>query len=327
MIRLRHTDEWVGLLVLVAGAIFLAAILHAGFLRDWFRPVSHLRIVLPEAGAAGLSVGADVEILGTQVGTVRHIVISPSQQMYAEADIDEQARPFIRRDSRALIRRRYGIAGAAFLDISRGTSSELDWNYAVIGAVTERDPTENVGALIDQAREKVFPILDDLGRSVKTLAGVMEGLKRGEGDVGRLLTDDTMVRNTEGVVAKADAVMSDLAQLATELQAAGRNIEALSQSINAPDNGVPRLLQRADVSLATLQKSMRDLALATQRAPQIVHNVELGSRDLPGLLTQTQQTAHELEQLAIQLRGIWLLGGGGKPTPEPTRLPTYEVRP
>jgi phospholipid/cholesterol/gamma-HCH transport system substrate-binding protein len=327
MIRLRHTDEWVGLLVLVAGAIFFAAILHAGFLRDWFRPVWQLRVVLPEAGAAGLSAGADVEILGTQVGTVRRVVISPNQQMYAEADIDEQARSFIRRDSRALIRRQYGIAGAAYLDISRGTGSELDWNYAVIGATTERDPTENIGALIDQAREKVFPILDDLGRSVKSLAGVIEGLQKGQGDVGRLLTDDTMVRNTEGVVAKADVVVSDLAQLATELQAAGRNVEALSQSINAPDNGVPRLLQRADASLASLQQSMRDLTQATQRAPQIVHNVELGSRDLPGLLTQTQQTAHELEQLAIQLRGLWLLGGGGKPTPEPTRLPTYEVRP
>jgi phospholipid/cholesterol/gamma-HCH transport system substrate-binding protein len=327
MIRLRHTDEWVGLLVLVAAVIFLAAILHAGFLRDWFRPVSHLRVVLPEAGAAGLSAGADVQILGTQAGTVRRIVISPNQQMHADAEIDDQARPFIRRDSRALIRRRYGIAGDAFLDISRGTGAELDWNYAVIGAVTERDPTENIGALIDQAREKVFPILDDLGRSVKSLAGVIEGVQKGEGDVGRLLTDDTVVRNTEGVVAKADVVVSDLAQLASELQAAGRNVETLSQSINAPDNGVPRLLQRADASLATLQQSMRDLSLATQRAPQIVHNVELGSRDLPGLLTQTQQTAHALEQLAIQLRGLWLLGGSGKPTPEPTRLPTHEVRP
>ena len=324
---MRHTDEWVGALVLLAAAIFLGVILQAGVLRDWFRPVSHLRVVLPEAGAAGLSVGADVEILGTQMGTVRRIVISPNQQMYAEADVDDQARGFIRRDSRALIRRRYGIAGAAFLDISHGTGAELDWNYAVIGAVTERDPTENVGALIDQAREKVFPILDDLGRSVKTLADVMESLKNGEGDVGRLLTDDTMVRNIEGVVAKADVVVSDLAPLVSELQAAGRNVETLSQSINATDNGVPRLLQRADASLATLQQSMRDLALATQRAPQIVHNVELGSRDLPSLLTQAQQTAHELEQLAIQLRGLWLLGGGGKPAPEPTRLPTHEVRP
>src|SRR5258706_2740015 len=68
MIRLRHADEWVGLLVVAAVAAFLGAILHAGVLRDWFRPVSHLRIVLPEAGVAGLSVGADVEVLGTHAG-------------------------------------------------------------------------------------------------------------------------------------------------------------------------------------------------------------------------------------------------------------------
>jgi len=327
MIWWRHADQLVGLLVVVAVAIFLGVILQAGVLRDWFRPVSHLRIMLPEAGAAGLSVGADVEILGTQVGTVRRIVISPSQQMYAEADIDDQARAFIRRDSRALIRRRYGIAGASFLDINRGTGSELDWNYAVIEAATERDPTENIGAVIDQAREKVFPILDDLGRSVKILADVIERLQRGEGDVGRLLTDDTMIRNIEGVVAKAGAVVSDLAQLASELQVAGRNVETLSQTINGPDSGIPRLLQRADTALASLQQGLRDLALATQRAPQIVHNVELGSRDLPSLLTQTQQTAHELDQLTIQLRGLWLLGGGGKPPAQPARLPTYEVRP
>jgi len=79
MIGLRHTDEWVGALVLLAAAIFLGVILQAGVLRDWFRPVSHLRVVLPEAGAAGLSVGADVEILGTQMGTVRRIVIATSR--------------------------------------------------------------------------------------------------------------------------------------------------------------------------------------------------------------------------------------------------------
>jgi phospholipid/cholesterol/gamma-HCH transport system substrate-binding protein len=327
MIGLRHADEWVGLTVVAAVALFFGVIFQAGVLRDWFRPVSHLRIVLPETGVAGLSVGADVEILGTQAGTVRRIVISPNQQMYAEADIDDQARAFIRRDSRALIRRRYGVAGAAFVDISRGTGSELDWNYAVIQAVTERDATESIGALIDQVREKVFPILDDAGRSVKTLADVMERLQKGEGDVGRLLTDDTMVRDIEGIVAKAGGAVSDLAEVASELQLAARNIKTLSQSINARDNGVPRLLQRADTTLATLQQSMRDLALATQRAPQIVHNVELGSRDLPSLLTQTQQTARELEKLTIQLRGLWLLGGGGKPPAQPARLPTHEVRP
>ena len=327
MIRLRYADEWVGLLVVAAVAAFLGAILHAGVLRDWFRPVSYLRIVLPETGVAGLSVGADVEVLGTHAGVIRRVVISPNQQMYAEAEIEDQARAFIRRDSQGTIRRRYGVAGAAFVDVSRGKGAELDWDYAVIQAVTERDPTESIGALIDQAREKIFPILDDAGRSTKALANVMEHMQKGQGDVGRLLTDETIVRDVEAIVAKANGIVSDLGQLVSELQLAAGNVKILSQGINARDGGVPGLLHRADVTLATLQQAMRDLALATQRAPQIVHSVELGARDLPGLLTQTQQTAHQLEELAIQLRGLWLLGGGGKASPQPTRLPTHQVRP
>jgi phospholipid/cholesterol/gamma-HCH transport system substrate-binding protein len=327
MIRWRHADEWVGLLVVVAVAAFLGAILHAGVLRDWFRPVSYLRIVLPEAGVAGLSVGADVEVLGTHAGVIRRVVIRPNQQMYAEAEIDDQARAFIRRDSQGTIRRRYGVAGAAYVDVSQGTGAELDWNYAVIQAVTERDPTESIGALIDQARQKIFPILDDAGRSTKALADVMEHMQKGEGDVGRLLTDETMVRDVEAIVAKASGIVSDLGQLVSQLQLVANNVKDLSQGINARDGGVPGLLHRADATLATVQQSMRDLALAIQRAPQIVHSVELGARDLPGLLTQTQQTAHQLEELAIQLRGLWLLGGGEKASPQPARLPTHEVRP
>ena len=116
------------------------------------------------------------------------------------------------------------------------------------------------------------------------------------------------MRDVEAIVAKASGIISDLGHLVSQLQLAASNVKDLSQGINARDGGVPGLLRRADATLATLQQSMHDLALATQRAPQIVHSVELGARDLPGLLTQTQQTAHQLEELAIQLRGLWLLG-------------------
>jgi phospholipid/cholesterol/gamma-HCH transport system substrate-binding protein len=247
--------------------------------------------------------------------------------MYAEAEIDDQMRAFIRRDSRALIRRRYGVAGAAFVDISRGTGAELDWHYAVIEAVTERDPTESIGALIDQVRQKIFPVLDDAGRSTKALADVMERMQKGEGDVGRLLTDETMVRDIEDIVAKTRATMSDVTRIVAEFDVAARNVKNLTQTVSARDGGAPGLLRRADATLATLQQTTRDLALAIQRTPQIVRNVEASTRDLPGLLTQTQQTARELERLANQLRGLWLLGGGATPTPQPTRLPTAEVRP
>src|SRR5262249_51702429 len=108
MIRLRYADEWVGLLVVLAVVLMVAAALHAAVLSAVFRPAAPLRILLPQEGVAGLSKGANVEVLGTKAGTVRQVVIKPDQQMYAEADIDDQARAFLRRDSHAVIRRQFG---------------------------------------------------------------------------------------------------------------------------------------------------------------------------------------------------------------------------
>src|SRR5215469_12571391 len=170
MIRLRYTDEWVGLLVIVAVLLFFGAVLEAGVLSYWFRPVSHLRIVLPQSGVGGLAVGADIEVLGIHAGTVRRIVLNPNQQMYAEADIDEQADAFIRRDSEAVIRRRFGLAGAAYVDISRGVGAPMNWSYAVIGATTERAPTDTISAMIDEIRQRVLPALDDARHMMNDVA-------------------------------------------------------------------------------------------------------------------------------------------------------------
>lgn len=320
MIRLRHADEWVGLVVVATVVLFLGVTLQAGVLRDWFRPVSVLRIVLPEAGVAGLSEGADVQILGTKAGTVRRIVISPNQQMYAEAQIDDQARAFIRRDSEAVIRKAFGVAGAAFLDISRGSGAELDWRYAVINATTERDPSENIGAMIDQVREKVFPMLDDAGRITHALAVAVEGINKGEGNIGILLKDETIARNLEATTEQARAA-------AAQLEGVTHDISAIIASAKAGDSSVPALLKRTDETLASLQTAMKQLSQGAERVPQIARNVEGGTENLGSLLTQTQQTAHELELLSTQLRSLWLLGGSGKPPEEPARLPATEVRP
>jgi len=299
--------------------IFLGVTLQAGVLRDWFRPVSTLRVVLPEAGVAGLSEGADVQVLGTHAGTIRHIVISPSQQMYAEAEIDDQARAFIRRDSKAVIRKSFGVAGAAFLDISRGAGTELDWRYAVIEATTERDPTESVGALIDQVREKVFPMLDDAGRVTHGLAELVDNINKGEGNIGVLLKDETLARNLEDMAVQARAAVA-------QLEGATRDIGAIVASAKTGDAGVPALLKRTDETLTSLQTAMKSLSAGAERVPQIARNVEGGTENLGSLMTQTQQAAHELELLLTQLRGLWLLGGGAAPA-KPTRLPATEVNP
>ena len=323
--RLRYSDEWVGLLVIVAVLLFLEVAFEAGIVSRWFQSNATLRILLPEQGSAGLSPGADVEVLGTKAGEVTRVVINANQQMYAEAAIDEQAIPFIRRDSVAVIRKRFGIAGAAYLDIGRGRGQALDWGYAVIPATTERDPTESVGTLIDQLRGKVFPILDDVGRTTHGLAELVDNMQQGKGDIGRLLVDDTMVKEAEAVVASVQKSVGSIQSIVVQLEDAAHEIAQLTKNVKLPQNGIAGLLKRIDAILVSLQGTMQQLSQAAQHLPQIARNVEGSSASLPSLLTQTQQAVHDLDQLVIQLRGSWLLGGGGPRVTIPTRLP--EVRP
>ncbi|HUH85216.1 MAG TPA: MlaD family protein [Stellaceae bacterium] len=326
MMRLRHADEWVGALVVLALLLFFGAVLQAGVLRDWFRPVARLRITLPEAGVGGLSVGADVEVLGIRMGSVERVVVNPGQQIYAEAELDDQARAFIRRDSKAVIRRRFGVAGAAYVDVRRGTGPELDWNYAVIDAVTERDPTEGVGALIDQVREKVFPILDDAGRTTHALADVAQRIEKGEGNLGRLVNDEGLMRDLEAAIAEARGDVGTITGVIAKLDTAMGNVKALTESVNAKEGGVPDLLRQANRALASLQGTLRDIEKASTRLPAVVNNVESGTENLPSLVTQLQQTARQFELLAGQLRTNWILGGSPLP-PERVPLPSTQVRP
>lgn len=326
MIGVRHTDEWVGGLVIAAVALLLLAALQAGVLRDWFKSTSELRLILPAAGVAGLETGADVEILGTKAGTVKRIVLDPNQQMYAMIEIDEQAKAFIRRDSTAIIRRRFGVAGAAFIDIARGTGEEMDWDYAVIAATTERAPTDSVSALIDEVREKVFPILDNAGRVTQSLAEIVERINRGEGNVGRLLVDQSLVQQTESTVTSAREAMVALNLLVAELQKSAGNLNAFTQKVGGPD-GVPAVLARADETLVALQKILDDVALASKRMPAIAKNVEGGTATLPALLTQLQVTIQQLDQLVAQLRNSWLLGGGAIKPQEPKQFSPSQVLP
>jgi phospholipid/cholesterol/gamma-HCH transport system substrate-binding protein len=326
MIRVRHTDEWVGALVIAAVAVLLVAALQAGVLRDWFKPTSELRLILPEAGVGGLEVGADVEILGTRAGRVRQIVLDPDQQMYALIEVDEQARPFIRRDSKAVIRRRFGVAGAAFVDIARGVGEEMDWTYAVIEATTERAPTDSVSALIDEVREKVFPILDNAGRATQSLAEIVDRINRGEGNIGRLLVDQSLMQQTEVIVGSAREAMAALNLLMAELQKSAGNVSALTEEMGGPD-GVPAVLARADATLAAAQKVLGDLAAASQRLPAIAKNVEGGTANLPALLTQLQVTVDQLDKLIVQIRSSWLLGGGAAQPQAPQQFSPSQVLP
>jgi len=109
-----------GGLIVLAVLLFVISMLQANAVREWLHPSLELRLVLPDEGLFGLSKGARIEILGTPAGTVTDIVIDPDQKIHATARINPDMAPFVRRDSRAVIRKTFGVAGKSFLEITRG---------------------------------------------------------------------------------------------------------------------------------------------------------------------------------------------------------------
>ena len=305
LLRLRHTDEAVGLLVLLAAALFFGAIFEAGVVRHWLKPDSKLRILLPQSDFGGLAPGAEIDVLGTQMGTVDRIVLNPDGKIYATASIERQADPYIRRDSTATIRLRYGVAGAAYVDISRGKGTAMDWSFAVIQAVVQPNPTELITKTLKQVRTELLPILAHANEATVTLDALLAGLKAGHGSAGRLLTDDTLIRNAEALVATLKAEVAQLGPVEAKL---------------------PGLLDQSHGVLANAQAISHNAAVATKQLPAITRNVAISTGNLPALLIQAQATTQQLEKLLEQLRGSWLLGGGAS-KPETLRLPPQKVRP
>jgi phospholipid/cholesterol/gamma-HCH transport system substrate-binding protein len=312
-------NEAVGALVLAALTLFVVAVLQAGVLGPLLRPALTLRVILPPEGTAGLSAGASVEVLGTRAGQVRRIVIDPRQQLYADVRLDQGMDVFVRRDSRVFIRRQFGVAGAAFLEITRGTGEPLDWDYAVLEVTREQAPTETLGELIEDLRNRLLPVFDDVGRITRSAAEITALIARGQGTVGRLLADDTLVRELETAAAQLDRTLAEANLVVADVREATR-------AAGLAAGGLPRLLETAERALANVEAATREFARASPEAPRIARDAAAAVATLPGLLTQVQQATAELDRLLVALRTHPLIGGGRAPEEQP-RVPAREVRP
>ena len=347
--QFRYVSRRVGALVLIAFGIFAIALLQAGVLRDLFRSTLSLRVILPDSGLAGLDEGAAVEILGTDAGEVREIVIDPERRFHAVVEIEEAMEPFVRRDSKVFIRKQFGIAGAAFLEITRGQGEPLDWDYAVLTAEAGQAPTESMGEILEDVRAKVLPIVDNVQRTMGAagdliselqapdgqlqtiladLGKVSGRLAAGEGTAGRLLADDTVVRELETTLGALNQQISNLDRIVADFQTTSGEVAAMSRTLGAQSDRLPAMIESANAAVAAFSQVMREVEGAMPEITGLVRETSDASVALPTLLTQTQRTMTELQQLLVQLQGVWLFGGGGDGgAAEPTRLSPLQARP
>ncbi|MGA2220616.1 MAG: MlaD family protein [Verrucomicrobiia bacterium] len=282
--KFRHVNAITGTFVLAVVAVLIAAIVWTSHSQRWFRSNATLRIVLPATGAAGIRQGSEVYFLGTLVGTVSDVSVDPTGRMEARVNIRRDFFLFVRADSSAVVKRKFGVMGDAYFEITRGHGQPLREKDASI-VCNEPQPSALETAL-EEVRREAVPALNklsagldawtklgtDLGETrqqlnqlIARLDNIVAGVEQGKGTAGRLLTDPTVADELEELLAKANASMDELKLILGNVQQASTNFPAIAGSVNQ------------------------------------------SAQDLPALVAQTQQTMHEIERLVRGMQRHWLI--------------------
>jgi phospholipid/cholesterol/gamma-HCH transport system substrate-binding protein len=313
--KLRRVHEITGTFVLIVIAVLIAVIVWTGRSQRWFKSNVALRIILPEAGAAGIRQGSEVYFLGTLVGSVHGVSVDTTGRMEARTSIRHDFFLFVRADSSAVVKRKFGVAGDSFFEITRGKGRPLSEDNASI--VCNEQVQSALESAIEEVRREALVILkktstgldawtklgvdlvetrQHLDQLTIRLENLSAGLEQGKGTVGKLLTDTGLADEAQKLLARANQTMSELQGVVTNLNAAAKNVQT-----------------------------------GTERLPEITGAMASEARDLPGLVRQTQTSMRELERLIEAMQRNWLVRkymNKTNPPPllrEPSALPPIEA--
>jgi phospholipid/cholesterol/gamma-HCH transport system substrate-binding protein len=178
--------------------------------------------------AAGLAVGADVQVGGVHSGTVESIALPhrPGEQVTVTMDLDKSTHEIIKHDSVASIETA-GVLGNQFVAISFGSAGQAEVKN---GEILQSEPPLQMSDLF----KKASGILDSSQQTISnaTLAtahlnSVSAKIDSGQGTVGELVNDKQVYNNLQQTtVALHDTVLKAQVGI-TDFQ---ENMEALKHN-------------------------------------------------------------------------------------------------
>ncbi|MGZ5508086.1 MAG: MlaD family protein [Limisphaerales bacterium] len=303
--RFRRVNEITGVFVLLIVAVLIAAVVWADRSQRWFRSNVTLRIVLPEDGAAGIRQGSEVYFLGTLVGSVSDVIVAPTGRMEAQTHIRYDFFRFIRADSSAVVKKKFGVAGDSFFEITRGVGQPLPEDKASI--VCNEQFQNALESAIEEIRRETLLVLkktsagldtwtklgadlietrkhlDQLTVRMENMAG---GIEAGRGTIGKLMTDTAVVDDVQTLLARANATMTELQGMLTNLNTAVKNVER-----------------------------------GTVRLPEISDSVASDAKKIAALIQQSHTSMREFQRLTEAAQHNWLVRKYINPTnPPPSRM-------
>lgn len=204
----------VGIFVFIGLAILIVGVLTIGSMRKAFISKITVRSVFDDVN--GLKKGNNVWFSGVKVGIVKSIRFYDKSKVEVDLSIEEKSQQYIRKDANVKISTD-GLIGNKIVVIVGGSPNVPAVEEGDMLIVKNEDGQQEILNTLQANNKNILAITTDL-------KDITQSIKKGEGSVGKLLTDDKLFVDLEKTMATLRNASVDAQKLTASLSSYGNKL-------------------------------------------------------------------------------------------------------
>lgn len=228
-----------GLFIFIGSTLLVIGIFLLGNKEALFRPTFTVKAYF--SNIEGLRKGAPVRLGGIDVGSVKDIEIikDTSGKVEVSMRLLNEIQRFIKKDTRASIETE-GLVGnkVVILEIGSSTAEQVGEG----GTIQSKNPV-GFGAVIEETQG----IMGYTKEMTKNMAEIVEKINRGEGTIGKILTDEKLYNQATELTKRADqslyAVITELEKVSEIFKSLGGGVSEVITNVNRAVTQVDTIIQ------------------------------------------------------------------------------------
>lgn len=222
------TGAKLGIFIFIGSTLFVIGIFLLGNKESLFRPTFTVKAYFKNI--EGLRNGAPVRLGGIDVGSVKNIEIVKDTTGKVEVSmrLQNEIQRFIRKDTKASIETE-GLVGnkVVILEIGSTTADPVSEG----GVIQSKDPL-GFAAVIDETQG----IMNYTKEMTKNMADIVAKINKGEGTIGKILTDEKLYYQATELTKRADqslyAVITELEKVSGIFKNLGSGVSEVLGNVN-----------------------------------------------------------------------------------------------
>ena len=280
----------VGIFIFLGILILIAGVLVLGGQKKTFKKTITMKAIFTDVN--GLMNGNNVWFSGVKVGTVKKIKLTDSARVEVDMKIETASAHLIHSDAKAKIASD-GLIGNRIVVIYGGT---YEMPSVKSGDTLGVETAKNTEAMMNTLQESNTNLLTITGN----LKLISERLAKGEGTIGKLLSDDAIATYLQSTSSALQQASSDVKKLTSNLADYSAKLQTKGVLANdlITDTSFFKTLKTASLEIQEASVNAKEL---TTNLKDISYKLK-DSSNLAGVVFQDEQAANNLKLMVENLR-------------------------